>query len=331
MIESPKTDDTILCVSNLNISFQTKDGPVRAVEGLDLEVKKGEILALVGESGCGKSVTSLAIMGLIEYPGIVKASGIWLAGREISGETRDEIRKMRGTEMAMIFQDPLTSLNPLYTVGNQISEQFLAHNSALDRATAKKKSVEMIRKTGIPAAEAIYDYYPHQLSGGMRQRIMIAIALCCNPKLLIADEPTTALDVTIQAQILHLMKELIREFDASILFITHDLGVVAEMADRVAVMYTGRIVEQADVFTLFHKPAHPYTKGLLHSTIRMQKHGDKLDPIPGAVPSLKHLPKGCRFHPRCAQATEKCKENAPPPVTVERGHDCRCFYPNEKG
>ena len=222
------TNDILLDVKDLNIRFKTKKGYVNAVEHLDFHVKKGELLALVGESGCGKSVTSLAVMDLIERPGEVKAESMMLDGHELTTTPPNEKRKMRGTEMAMIFQDPLTSLNPLYTIGNQLSEQFLTHIPGCTKQQAKEKSIEIIRKTGIPRPEAVYKSYPHELSGGMRQRIMIAIALACNPKLLIADEPTTALDVTIQAQILHLMQDLIKDFDTSILFITHDLGVVAD-------------------------------------------------------------------------------------------------------
>ena len=325
------TNDILLDVKDLNIRFKTKKGYVNAVEHLDFHVKKGELLALVGESGCGKSVTSLAVMDLIERPGEVKAESMMLDGHELTTTPPNEKRKMRGTEMAMIFQDPLTSLNPLYTIGNQLSEQFLTHIPGCTKQQAKEKSIEIIRKTGIPRPEAVYKSYPHELSGGMRQRVMIAIALACNPKLLIADEPTTALDVTIQAQILHLMQDLIKDFDTSILFITHDLGVVAEMADRVVVMYTGQIVEEADVYTLFHNPKHPYTQGLLNSTINVQQQEDELEPIAGTVPSLNHLPEGCRFHPRCKYATEACKHTMPQLVEVGPGHYSRCLLAEKEG
>ena len=325
------TNDILLDVKDLNIRFKTKKGYVNAVEHLDFHVKKGELLALVGESGCGKSVTSLAVMDLIERPGEVKAESMMLDGHELTTTPPNEKRKMRGTEMAMIFQDPLTSLNPLYTIGNQLSEQFLTHIPGCTKQQAKEKSIEIIRKTGIPRPEAVYKSYPHELSGGMRQRVMIAIALACNPKLLIADEPTTALDVTIQAQILHLMQDLIKDFDTSILFITHDLGVVAEMADRVVVMYTGQIVEEADVYTLFHNPKHPYTQGLLNSTINVQQQDDTLEPIAGTVPSLSHLPEGCRFHPRCKYATEACKHTMPQLVEVGPGHYSRCLLAEKEG
>lgn len=323
--------DVLLDVKDLNIRFKTKKGYVNAVEHLDFQVKKGELLALVGESGCGKSVTSLAVMDLIERPGEVKAEHMVLDGKDLTTIPPKVKRKMRGTEMAMIFQDPLTSLNPLYTIGNQLSEQFLTHIPGCTKQQAKEMSIDIIRKTGIPRPEAVYKSYPHELSGGMRQRIMIAIALSCNPKLLIADEPTTALDVTIQAQILHLMQNLIKDFDTSILFITHDLGVVAEMADRVVVMYTGQIVEEADVYTLFHNPKHPYTQGLLNSTINVQQQEDELEPIAGTVPSLSNLPKGCRFHPRCKYATEACRNTMPSLVEVGPGHYSRCLLAEKEG
>ena len=322
--EAQVESDVLLDVEDLNIRFKTKRGYVNAVEHLNFQVKRGELLALVGESGCGKSVTSLAIMDLIERPGEVRAKHIILDGKDLTKISPNTKRKMRGTEMAMIFQDPLTSLNPLYTIGNQLSEQFRTHIPNCTKQMAKEMSIDIIHKTGIPRPEAVYKSYPHELSGGMRQRIMIAIALACNPKLLIADEPTTALDVTIQAQILHLMKELIKDYDTSILFITHDLGVVAEMADRVAVMYTGQIVEQADVYTLFHHPRHPYTQGLLNSTISVQHQENELEPIPGTVPSLNRLPKGCRFNPRCKYATEECRERMPEISETEPGHSVRC-------
>ncbi len=329
---NPQNNDgreVILDVKNLHVRFKTKSGYVDAVEGLNFSLYKGELLALVGESGCGKSVTSLSVMGLINKPGEATADHMILDGTDMITATAEEIRKMRGTKMAMIFQDPLTSLNPLYTVGSQISEQFLTHIPGCTKHEAKELSIDMIRAMGIPRPEAVYASFPHELSGGMQQRVMIAIALACHPKLLIADEPTTALDVTIQAQILHLMRELIREYDTSILFITHDLGVVAEMADRVIVMYAGQIVEMADVNTLFHHPVHPYTKGLLRSTIQVQDEHDHLEPIAGSVPSLKNMPRGCRFNPRCEFATEACREQQPELVEVAPGHFSRCLL-NQK-
>ncbi|MDR3331586.1 MAG: ABC transporter ATP-binding protein [Synergistaceae bacterium] len=317
--------EILLDVKNLNIGFRTRQGYVNAVEKVDFSLMRGELLAFVGESGCGKSVTSLAVMGLIERPARVKADRIELLGVDMVSCTQEEIRKKRGAEMAMIFQDPLTSLNPLFTVGNQLSEQFMAHIPSCTKNDARERGIAIMRKMGIPRAEAVFGSFPHELSGGMRQRIMIAIAMCCSPALLIADEPTTALDVTIQAQILRLMRELMSEFGTSILFITHDLGVVAEMADRVIVMYTGQIVEEADVFTMFKDPRHPYTKGLLQSTIRVQDAEDRLTPIQGAVPSLGRLPGGCRFNPRCGYATGRCSETMPDLVEVGPGHYSRCL------
>ena len=321
------TNDILLDVKDLNIRFKTKKGYVNAVEHLDFHVKKGELLALVGESGCGKSVTSLAVMDLIERPGEVKAESMMLDGHELTTTPPNEKRKMRGTEMAMIFQDPLTSLNPLYTIGNQLSEQFLTHIPGCTKQQAKEKSIEIIRKTGIPRPEAVYKSYPHELSGGMRQRVMIAIALACNPKLLIADEPTTALDVTIQAQILHLMQDLIKDFDTSILFITHDLGVVAEMADRVVVMYTGQIVEEADVYTLFHNPKHPYTIALLQSIPSVtRKAKSELEVIEGTVPYPMNMKPGCGFYSRCKKRVDGlCNVQDVPLVDIGNGHKVRCM------
>ena len=327
------TNDILLDVKDLNIRFKTKKGYVNAVEHLDFHVKKGELLALVGESGCGKSVTSLAVMDLIERPGEVKAESMMLDGHELTTTPPNEKRKMRGTEMAMIFQDPLTSLNPLYTIGNQLSEQFLTHIPGCTKQQAKEKSIEIIRKTGIPRPEAVYKSYPHELSGGMRQRVMIAMALACQPKLLIADEPTTALDVTIQAQILKLMNDLKREHGTSILFITHDLGVICQMADDVAVMYCGQVVEMAPARTIFGKPqySHPYTEGLMVSIPRLDTPAnERLDAIPGAVPHPLDLPKGCKFAPRCKYCTKRCEEEEPEFVRVSETQQIRCFYPEKE-
>ena len=305
-------------------------GTLEVLKGVSLDVAQGEVFCLVGESGCGKSLTSLSIMGLVEKPGIVEADAIILDGQDISHLKEEKLRELRGNKMSMIFQEPLTSLNPLFTVGNQMDEVFRLHQKA-SRAKAKQMSVDMLRFVGIPDPEDVYKRYPAALSGGMRQRVMIAMALSCRPKLLIADEPTTALDVTIQKQILKLMKDLRRELGTSIIFITHDLGVVAEMADRVVVMYTGQIVEEADVYTLFHNPKHPYTQGLLNSTINVQQQDDTLEPIAGTVPSLNHLPEGCRFHPRCKYATEACKHTMPQLVEVGPGHYSRCLLAEKEG
>ena len=259
----------ILDVKGLNVYFKTQHGRLDAIKGLDFHVKQGEVLGIVGESGCGKSVTSLSVMGLIEPPGGYEAEYIKFKGKDISRISREERRKLRGSGMAMIFQEPLTSLNPLLTVGSQIYEQVKIHTPGISRTDCKAVCIEMLKKTGIPDPEGVYKNYPAFLSGGMRQRVMIAIAMVCNPALLIADEPTTALDVTIQAQILSLMKGLQKEYETAIMFITHDLGVIAETADRVMVMYAGQVVEEADVRSIFHNPVHPYTRGLLDSTVRV--------------------------------------------------------------
>ena len=258
-------EKTTLDVQNLNIYFKTADGEqLHAVRDLTFQVKRGELLGIVGESGCGKSVSSLAIMGLLEFPGVATSDHISLLGKDISKYSREEMRKLRGSELAMIFQEPMTSLNPLFTVGAQISDTIELHQKC-NKQEAKERAIAMLKKVGIPRPEAVYKEYPNELSGGMRQRVMIAITLANAPRLIIADEPTTALDVTIQAQILELMRDLIQNSDTSIMFITHDLGVIAEMADRVLVMYAGRLVEEADVMTLFHHCAHPYTQGLLNT------------------------------------------------------------------
>ena len=318
--------ERVLDVKNLNVYFKTQNGRLDAIEGLNFHVNQGEVLGIVGESGCGKSVTSLSVMGLIEEPGVYTADAINFQGQDISKISKNEKRKLRGSGMAMIFQEPLTSLNPLLTVGSQIYEQIKTHCPELSRAECRTKGIEMLRKTGIPDPEGVYKNYPAFLSGGMRQRVMIAIALVCNPALLIADEPTTALDVTIQAQILSLMKNLQKEYHTSIMFITHDLGVIAETADRVMVMYAGQVVEEADVQTLFHNPTHPYTKGLLNSTIRVHKLSDRLDTINGVVPTLSKMPQGCRFAPRCPYACDACRANCPELSEVGDvpGHKVRC-------
>lgn len=315
--------ELLLDVRHLSTYFKTESGRVKAVDDVSFQIKRGELLGIVGESGCGKSVTSLSIMGLVERPGMVEAEAIAFDGQDLSRLSRESFRKLRGSELSMIFQEPLTSLNPLFTVGNQIYETVKLH-SGLPPAQAKERCVEMLRLVGIPRPEQVYNSYPNTLSGGMRQRVMIAIALACNPKLLIADEPTTALDVTIQAQILQLMKNLMKEFNTSILFITHDLGVIAEVADRVLVMYAGQIVESADVFTLFANPLHPYTRGLMKSTIKVHELEDSLSPIEGIVPSLSEMPEGCKFNPRCPTASERCPEIRPQLVEVAPGHLVRC-------
>ena len=313
----------LLCVENLSVKFKTLEGMQTAIQGVSFEVMEGEVFCLVGESGCGKSLTSLSIMGLVERPGIVAADAISLDGQDISRMKEPALRKLRGNKMSMIFQEPLTSLNPLFTVGNQMDEVFRLHQKA-SYAKARQLSIDMLRFVGIPDPESVYKRYPAALSGGMRQRVMIAMALSCKPKLLIADEPTTALDVTIQKQILKLMKDMRRELGTAIIFITHDLSVVAEMADRVAVMYAGQIVEQASVYDLFREPLHPYTKGLINSTIKLGDSRGRLPTIPGTVPPLSKMVAGCRFHPRCPYATPACRQQEPP-VIKQGERTVRCL------
>ncbi|QWU16518.1 oligopeptide/dipeptide ABC transporter, ATP-binding protein, C-terminal domain-containing protein [Paenibacillus sophorae] len=315
----------LLEVSGLRTEFKTSGGMIRAVDGVDLRIKKGETLGIVGESGCGKSITSLSIMQLLPPKiGRISAGEIRFEGRDLLKASRREMRGIRGNRIAMIFQEPMTSLNPVFKIGKQISEAARYHLK-IGKKEAWKRSVEMLTKVGIPRPEKIADQYPHQLSGGMRQRVMIAMAMICNPKLLIADEPTTALDVTIQAQILDLMRELQETEGTSILMITHDLGVVAEMCDRVVIMYAGQVVEETDVATLFSSPKHPYTQGLLASLPQLAGDADRLQSIPGQVPNPLHMPSGCRFAPRCPHRFERCEQAEPQLLEDEAGHSCRCF------
>ncbi|MBT2290536.1 ABC transporter ATP-binding protein [Paenibacillus albidus] len=318
----------LLEVNNLHTSFQTEDGVVPSVGGVSFTVGPGETLAIVGESGSGKSVTSLSIMGLVGSPGKVTSGEIRFEGKDLLQLSKREMRKYRGNEISMIFQEPMSSLNPVFTVGNQIREVIQQHRK-LSKQEAKARSIEMLERVGIPGAAKVAGYFPHQLSGGMRQRVMIAMALACQPKLLIADEPTTALDVTIQAQILNLIGKLSKEENTGIILITHDLGVVAEMADRVVVMYAGEVVETANVFELFAKPGHPYTIGLLGSLPKLSEQRDKLDSIPGTVPNLLRMPGGCPFHPRCPYAQEQCTKVHPDLREKEAGHEVRCLRMEE--
>jgi peptide/nickel transport system ATP-binding protein len=313
---------TILEVEQLRTRFRTENGVVNVVDGVDFSIRAGETLGVVGESGCGKSVTSLSIMRLLPPNG--KAEGtIRFNGINLLELSEKEMQAVRGNEISMIFQEPMTSLNPLHTVGRQIEEAILLHWK-VNKAQAKERAIAMLKAVGMPRAEEIYAEYPHQLSGGMRQRVMIAMAMACDPKLIIADEPTTALDVTIQAQILDLMRELKEKTGTSIMLITHDLGVVAEMCDRVIVMYAGQVVEETDVETLFEQPKHPYTIGLMRSIPELDEEREYLDTIPGAVPLPNQMPKGCRFAPRCAQAMPICHEQ-PPELLQLDGHKCRCW------
>ncbi|MEH6942661.1 ABC transporter ATP-binding protein [Bacillus sp. JJ722] len=315
----------LLDVDNIKVSFKSDEGDVTALDNVSFHIKKGEILGVVGESGCGKSVTSLSIMRLLGKGGRIFQGNITYKGKELTALSEVDMRKIRGNEISMIFQEPMTSLNPVYTIGNQMIETIRSHLK-LNKKEARDLAIDMLKRVGIPRADTIIDDYPHSLSGGMRQRVMIAMALVCEPSLLIADEPTTALDVTIQAQILILMKQLIQVSDASIMLITHDLGVIAEMADRVVVMYAGQIIEEADVYTLFDDPKHPYTQGLLQSIPNMEdKQNNRLESIPGSVPSLQHMPKGCRFNTRCQYVMEKCLVDQPELISLSKKHSARCW------
>lgn len=314
----------LLEVQDLVTEFRTEDGIVRAVDGVSFHIGKSETLGMVGESGSGKSVTSLSLMGLIRPPaGRIVRGKVLFEGEDLRGEDSEQLRRLRGDKIAMIFQEPMTSLNPVLRVGFQISESIKVHKGLTDEA-ATKKAIDLLSIVGIPAPERRVREFPHQLSGGMRQRVMIAMALSCNPSLLIADEPTTALDVTVQAQILELMRRLKSELGMSILLITHDMGVIAEMAERVAVMYAGRIVEVAEVRDLFSTPLHPYTQGLLASIPTLETSRGKLRVIEGTVPSLFDMPKGCRFHPRCPDAFDRCRVEDPG-LADRGGRAVACF------
>jgi len=317
--------EALVEVKNLKTYFYTEEGVVKAVDGVDFEIYPGETLGVVGESGCGKSVTSLSIMRLVESPpGRIEAGEINFGGRDLTKIPEKEMRKIRGNDISMIFQEPMTSLNPVYTVGDQIMEAIILHKK-VDKKEARRQAIDMLQKVGIPLPEQRVDEYPHQLSGGMRQRVMIAMALSCDPQLLIADEPTTALDVTIQAQILELMNSLKESYGMAIMMITHDLGVIAEVSDRVAVMYAGKVVEYTDVDTLFEDPKHPYTWGLMNSIPKLDKDVDRLEAIPGSVPSPLNFPEGCKFNTRCPLAEGKCFEEEPPLEDTDGEHMVRCW------
>lgn len=315
----------ILEIKGLQSYFFTEKGVAKAVDGVDITIPKGKIIGLVGESGCGKSMTARSIMGLLKYPGRVAGGSILYEGMDLTKLTERQLREICGNDISMIFQEPMTSLNPVLKVGRQVRETLLVHNRGISKQEAKARVVEMFEKVGIPEAAKRYDSYPHELSGGLRQRVMIAMAMICRPHLLIADEPTTALDVTIEAQILRLMKQLRDETGTSVLIITHNLGVVAEICDYVYVMYAGKIVEQAPTCELFDHALHPYTKGLMASIPRIGRNPERLHTIPGVVPNLLHLPEGCAFCSRCECHEERCRRERPHLEKVGDEHWVSCL------
>lgn len=322
--------DNIIEIKDLRIHYKTDDGGlVRAVNGLNLRLERGECLGLVGETGAGKTTTALGIMGLIpDPPGLVAGGQIMFEGKDLLKLGKHKLRSIRGKKISMIFQDPMTSLNPVVTVGDQIAESFRIHEK-LSRADAAVKAKEMLELVGIPGDR--YDEYPHQFSGGMKQRVIIAIALSCNPQLILADEPTTALDVTIQAQVLDLIIKLQKERNTSMILITHDLGVVVEVCDKVAIMYAGEIVEYGSLEQIYERTAHPYTQGLFGSIPDVESEAKRLTPIPGLMPDPANLPQGCSFEPRCPYAREECRLSSPPLVEIEEGHMVKCFNYSQGG
>ncbi len=321
----------ILEVKNLKTYFYTDEGVVRAVDGISFHIKKGETLGMIGESGCGKSVTALSIMRLVpQPPGRIIGGEIYFKGENLREKSEPEMRRIRGNEIAMVFQEPMTSLNPLFTIGDQIAEAIILHQK-VDKREAQYRVIEVLQRVGMPAPERRAHQYPHQLSGGMRQRAMIAMSLSCNPDLLIADEPTTALDVTIQAQILELMERFKDALGMALLLITHNLGVIAEVSDRVVVVYAGKTVEYAGAQTIFKHPRHPYMMGLLESVPRLDDASKKLKIIKGAVPFGLNLPRGCRFHPRCEKVMDVCKVKEPRILKVEKNHWVRCWLCDSEG
>jgi len=338
-------DEILLKVEDLHTYFYTYEGVVKAVDGVSFFVKKGEIFGLVGETGCGKSVTALSVIGLIDEPGKIESGKIIFQGRNLRELPEEEMRKIRGKGISMIFQEPMTALNPVYTIGDQILEIILLHKYGIEnikkapkeiKKKERKRVIDMLRLVRMPDPERAIDSYPHELSGGMRQRAMIAMMLATEPSLLIADEPTTALDVTVQAQILNILLDMREKLGISIILITHDLSVVADVCDRVAVMYAGNIVEMADVYTIFKHPVHPYTRGLMQAIPSIAEKKEELKYIKGSVPNLIYPPPGCRFHPRCEYAQDICKKEKPKLVEIEPGHYVAChfakeFFEKEKG
>jgi len=320
--------DPILQIDNLRVVFGSGRSEQVAVDGVSLTLAVGEVLGIVGESGCGKSLTALSILGLVPKPtGRIQGGQILLNGKDLAQASEVEMNRIRGKEIAMIFQEPMTALNPVIKVGEQIAETIRVHEG-VSREVARRRALELLERVGMSNPRQRIDQYPHELSGGMRQRVMIAIALACRPKILIADEPTTALDVTIQAQILALLKELQQEFGMAMILITHDLGVVAQVADRVAVMYAGRIVEDGSAIEVFEQPAHPYTRSLLASIPALDQEYSRLQTIQGMVPSLAKLPSGCRFHPRCPEARVQCAQYTPRSTTIGQSHRAACLALN---
>ena len=318
--------ENLLEVKDLKVTFYTPAGEVKAVDGISYTIKENEVMGIVGESGSGKSVEAYSIMGLLAHPGKITGGSVTFEGEDLLAYDENERRQFRGSKAAMIFQNPMTCLNPVYTIGNQLMEALTCHDSSIKKEEARKRAIEMLEMVGINNADKRVDQYPHELSGGMRQRAMIAMALICHPKLLIADEPTTALDVTIQAQILELMKDLQAKTGMAIIFITHNLGVVAEICDRVSVMYAGHIMEQGKVDDIFYRPAHPYTKGLLRSMPNLDdEKGKRLIPIEGTPVDLLDPPKGCAFGPRCEHCMKVCLTRQPPTVTVGDEHTSSCW------
>ena len=317
-------EQNVLEIKELKSYFYTEKGVAKAVDGVNITIPKGKIIGLVGESGCGKSMTARSIMGLLKYPGKIAGGSILFEGKDLAKLSERDLRKICGNDISMIFQEPMTSLNPVLKVGRQVQETLLVHDRTIGKEEAKTRVIDMFEKVGIPEAGKRYDSYPHELSGGLRQRVMIAMAMICKPHLLIADEPTTALDVTIEAQILRLMKQLRDETGTSVLIITHNLGVVAEICDYVYVMYAGRIVEQAPTCELFDHTTHPYTKGLMASIPRIGNNPERLHTIPGVVPNLLHLPEGCTFCTRCECAVEACRKEKPVLKKVGEEHWSAC-------
>jgi len=320
-----RSEKPLLSVRDLHTRFDTEDGTVRAADGVSFEIEPGEILGLVGESGCGKSVTSLSIMGLVDSPGYIADGEVLFDGEDLSTKSREELRRIRGNGVSMIFQEPMTALNPVFDIGWQVGEPLRIHQD-MSRKASRTRAIELMREVGIPSPEDRIDDYPHQFSGGMRQRAMIAMALACEPDLLVADEPTTALDVTIQAQILDLIRDLNEEMNTAVLLITHNLGVVAEVCDRVAVMYAGRIVEYGDVHDIFNNPRHPYTKGLINAVPDPTRDEQTLTPVEGSVPNLANTPEGCNFADRCPYSVDECEKIDPRLREVDDDHYSACIW-----